>query len=238
MKAEEFMRKISHEELSSILKSQESRGPNWYSSLSEVDLSQIDLSSGFNKAGPLVGINLEGRDLRKTQFSWYADIRIARLSYVLLDESILNFCILEGTDLNYASLSNASMESTRMERVNLFMAYLPNANLKLADLEGSDLRGADLSMVDLSWAHINRADLTMALLSGANLNNADLRGADLSDTDFANAEVTDANFMGARYTEDTKWPKGFNPKKAGAILMENSQKIKFIKEMKKMLDNN
>ena len=58
---------------------------------------------------------------------------------------------------------------------------------------GADLRGAKLT----------RADLRRADLREANLPGAKLRGADLS---------------GAEYDDKTKWPAGFDPEAADAIL--------------------
>jgi len=72
------------------------------------------------------------------------------------------------------------------------------------------LAGADLSSANLSWANLSGAILIKADLSGADLNWAKLSGANLSG----------ANLNGAKYNKDTKWPVGFYPEKAGAILTE------------------
>ena len=62
----------------------------------------------------------------------------------------------------------------------------------------------------LEGENLSRLNLQKANLSGANLSGADLRWADL--------RAADLN--GAFHTADTKWPEGFDPEAAGAVLME------------------
>ena len=63
----------------------------------------------------------------------------------------------------------------------------------------------------LSGAKLNGAKLYGAYLNRAWLTGADLRGADLRDIDLT----------GAKYSANTKWPEGFDPKAAGAVLVED-----------------
>ncbi len=76
---------------------------------------------------------------------------------------------------------------------------------------GADLRGANLT-----GANLTGADLSGAYLSGADLREANLAGADLSE-----AFLSDAHLRLARYNADTKWPEGFDPEAAGAVLVED-----------------
>ena len=55
------------------------------------------------------------------------------------------------------------------------------------------------------------ADLKWANLKWANLRQADLRGA----------KLMGADLTGARYDTDTKWPEGFDPVAAGAVLVDD-----------------
>ena len=55
----------------------------------------------------------------------------------------------------------------------------------------------------------------MANLSGADLHKANLRWADLS-----RVNLNGAKLGRAQYDQDTKWPDGFDPKRARAILQE------------------
>ena len=84
--------------------------------------------------------------------------------------------------------------------------YLPNANLSGEYLSGANLSGTDLREANLRDADLKRTDLSGANLSKAYLFGADLRGADLSD---------------AKYNSETKWPEGFDPEAAEAVLVED-----------------
>ena len=72
-------------------------------------------------------------------------------------------------------------------------------HVELAMFYSADLSGADLRRAALSGTDLHGADL-----SGAALCWADLRWADLN---------------GVTYDADTKWPDGFDPIAAGAILV-------------------
>lgn len=76
-------------------------------------------------------------------------------------------------------------------------ANLSHVNLRRADLRGADLRDANFRFVDLSGAHLEGADLIGANLDGSNLTRA-------------------------TYDEDTRWPAGFDPRRAGALLMSRA----------------
>ena len=86
-----------------------------------------------------------------------------------------------------------------VELAMFYSADLSGADLRRAALSGTDLHGADLSGAALCWADLRWADL-----AGADLRWADLRWADLN---------------GVTYDADTKWPDGFDPIAAGAILV-------------------
>jgi len=70
------------------------------------------------------------------------------------------------------------------------------------------------------------ADLVLAILERANLENAHLEKANLefaflNETILEAAHLDEANLNLAFYSEGksgTKWPKGFDPRKAGCIL--------------------
>lgn len=92
-------------------------------------------------------------------------------------------------------------------------AKLAGGKLAFADFRAADLRCADLKGADLHGAQLSRANLTGADLSGANLTGASLYGADLSGASLGGAKLKDA-----LYDRRTIWPKGFDPRRAGAVL--------------------
>ena len=73
---------------------------------------------------------------------------------------------------------------------------------KGANLKNANLKGAYLYKADLSGADLRGADLTNANLGGCNIKGADLRGA----------RVMGTNLLYADYDDDTKFPKGTDPK--------------------------
>lgn len=77
------------------------------------------------------------------------------------------------------------------------------------------LRHAQLGNSNLSGANLRATYLQDANFQGADLSYADLRAARLGGADF-----TGANLLGAKYSNSTVWPDDFDPKAAGAILID------------------
>lgn len=50
-----------------------------------------------------------------------------------------------------------------------------------------------------------------------------LRGANLYGVNLSRAALRGADLRGAKYNADTKWPLGFDPEAAGAVLMEDHE---------------
>ena len=78
------------------------------------------------------------------------------------------------------------------------------------------MRGYDLAERDLSGLNLANSDLR-----GANLRGADLRKTDLSGSDLRGADLARTNLSSAQYTKLTSWPDKFDPKTAGAILVND-----------------
>jgi len=122
-----------------------------------------------------------------------------------------NAAIASGDNLSGANLTGVDLRETDLSWAILRGAILTGVNLSETDLRYANLRGADLRKANLSGANLNLADLREASLTKANLSKAylfgaDLRGADLSD---------------AKYNSETKWPEGFDPEAAEAVLVED-----------------
>jgi uncharacterized protein YjbI with pentapeptide repeats len=145
--------------------------------------------------------------------------------------------LLYGADLRAADLNGRFLSEADLSGANLREANLSGADLSKTDLSGANLGGADLSFANLFEAGIDdktqidpkwklvrdivtdgaegRTDLSKADLSRANLSFVNLRGADLREVN-----LKEANLREAKYDNDTDWPDGFDPKAAGAILVE------------------
>jgi hypothetical protein len=113
---------------------------------------------------------------------------------------------LYGTNLMGANLMGASMEGASFKR----------AILMGADLEGAKLDGANFKRAILEGANLKAACLKGACLMGVNLEHADLRSANLE-----YAALENADLKGAKYNYKTVWPENYNPKSAGAILVDD-----------------
>ena len=171
--------------------------------LSRADLQEANLSQADLRRADLNGANLRGAQIDETtqiDDKW-------RLVWEIVTQGAV------GRDLRGADLSGANLSGA-----NLSGAKLREANLRGADLHKADLRKANLSWANLSWANLSETNLSGADLSGADLSWADLSGADLSGADLSGADLSWVNLSGAKYDISTRWPIGFNPKKAGAFL--------------------
>ena len=126
-------------------------------------------------------------------------------------------CVIQRKTVCYeANLKQAQLARASLYRAKLIKANLSGSNLWHADLRNANLTGANLIGADLWYTNLRSAILINAKLQRANLVNADLNGADLSGADLFGASLHDA-----KYDADTKWPDGFDPVAARAVLVED-----------------
>ena len=66
---------------------------------------------------------------------------------------------------------------------------------------------------------------TLAIhFTNSNMEDADLRGADLSCADLSSAhDLKSAKLQGAKYSDDTKFPEGFDPGAFGLLNVDSDQ---------------
>ena len=217
--------------------------------LSNAHLEKASLQCVHLEGAALLEAHLEGADLSYAHLEGAdlpnAHLERADLSYAHLEEANLQWAYLEETNLQCAHLEKATvsfyMKEAHLERANLSYAHLEEANLQCAYLEEANLQCADLERADLSWAHLERAnlscahleeadllcaylegaDLSWAHLEGAVLRSAHLEGADLGDAYFDWNALRDKNLLDKScYDGQTVFPKGFNPKQYGMILVD------------------
>jgi uncharacterized protein YjbI with pentapeptide repeats len=165
-----------------------------------------------------------------------------RLAWVLA--AVLAVVVLVGAGLLCAWGRSYWVARHHGVDADLRRAFLPGADLRKAILAGADLRGAFLvgadlraanfsftyseprtdgtwdmgillsSAADLRGSNLQRADLRGARLWSSHLGYANLRGANLSDADLSGSILA-----GAVYDAHTRWPEGFDPVTAGAVLV-------------------
>ncbi len=164
----------------------------------EIDKSKL---SGVD----LSGANLSGADLSRV------DLSEARLRGAFLRNVNLRGADLSGVDLSGVDFKGARIDkATKIDDKWLLVWKIINSPISDANLSETDLSGANLS-----GAFLNDPNLSGADLSGADLSGVDLSGADLSETDLRETDLSEA-----RYNTSTKWPGNFDPKEAGAILID------------------
>ena len=142
---------------------------------------------------------------------------------------------LTGADLYWAMCHYANMEGTILDAcdfrgVSFTEANLRDASLQRARLDFDNLGGTtDFHQTDLSGANLREAEIHGAQFFDAILIGADLRGCrgDKSlagrCTRFDGADLTDARLEGARlngaqYNARTRFPRGFDPDRAGMVM--------------------
>lgn len=156
--------------------------------LSEIDLSNANLSGAYLNRVDLTGAILTGANLNKA--------------------------ILNGVELTQANLNYTNLAGVSLNKANLSQAELIGANLRGADLSDANLQEANLTQVIISWTNLSRTHLSQANLSQANLVGANLMGANLSKANLRGAKLksvnlTNVNLENAEYDEDTDFPVGF-----------------------------
>jgi len=188
-----------------------------------------DLRGAMLRFAPLAGVDLDCANLRGAKLAG-ANLGGADLHWSSFGNANLSGANLAGANLRAASGSSADLPGADLHGADLTHAFLDRANLSGADLSGANLTntifdGANLSGANLSGANLTRTRFALANLQGANLRHADLRSTDLLGastapaTRLGRAVWEPANLTGARYDRLTRWPKGFDPLKHGAILI-------------------
>jgi uncharacterized protein YjbI with pentapeptide repeats len=192
---------------------------------------RADLANANLQGTDLFGALLQGAHLKR------AILLGARLAFGQLQEAHLNFAFLReadlyranlrGADLDFAWLEGADLSGAQLQGVvHLNSANLQGATLISAQLQGVNLNGVHLEGVDLYGAHLQGANLSFSQLQGANFNGVDLQEAnlnfaDLQGTNLSGAQLQSAQFRNADADLKTIWPEGFDPGRAGIVLIDH-----------------
>jgi uncharacterized protein YjbI with pentapeptide repeats len=159
------------------------------------------------------------RSIHEGRNFMFAVLRHVDMSEAAFYWASFQYAVLEGAIMVRCDLRGAFFDKADMRR-----ADLRHANLGLDNIGGiTNLRGVDLSGADLRNACLEGADLTGAKLVGADLRGVSavchvpgkqtcLYGADLSE-----ARLADGDLKTALYDMETRFPRGFDPQKAGMV---------------------
>lgn len=141
--------------------------------------------------------------------------RVTSFSEAYVTEVDVRDADFHGFDFAGAFLAGGNFSSTDLRKANL-----DDSDIFEVDLSDVDLREATFLNASFFVVEMNQTDLRDADLRNSDLAVVDLRGADLRGADLRWKEANDIQFDHASYDSRTKWPKGFDPKAAGAILVD------------------
>ncbi len=116
---------------------------------------------------------------------------------------------LSGKDLSGFWMPNADLKDAKMQDTMLIKAKVWGATFDGATLFRAKFNGADVSRCTFCKAHINDASFESASVQSANFTSV--------------IGIDTAIMQEARYDEKTSFPKGFDPKKAGMILVRRGK---------------
>jgi len=174
------------------------------------------VGSGGQPGGNFVRANLTGANLRDANFS-----------RVNLQEANLTGADLNGTDFTDAIFSSHTKWPAGFDHLTVgahgpgvdysskeFLLNARHWDLKGTNFEGAEIKSTDFRRTNLAEANLRDANFSRVNLQEANLTGADLRGTDLSEI----KHNSHTKWTGAIYSVHTKWPEGFDPRAAGAVL--------------------
>ena len=169
--------------------------------------------NGWHEDGSLWGKDLAGANLQG------ADLHLCNLRGVKLADANLQKVKLAGT-----SLQEASFRWANLQGADLMFANLQRADLMFANLQEANVQGINLQEAKLAISTLEEANFEYASLQKANLDSSVLRKANLADANLLEADLTNADLRETKYSAGTRWPEGFDPKAAGAILVHWDEK--------------
>lgn len=172
--------------------------------------AQFALMNGASAV--LSGADLRGANLAKADLS-NATLIGADLSGAFLEGALLPWANLRGADLSQAQLARADFDHAKLTRTRLWGTQAHGASFFSTRWRQADLRAADMTDVDLS--------LSEFLL--AQLDDVDLRGADLRGARLHSGRLNGTHLGGARCNAGTTWPPGFDPGRAGVLVVPGGE---------------
>jgi uncharacterized protein YjbI with pentapeptide repeats len=166
-------------------------------------------------------IDLFGADLDDLLLR-FGDLRGSSLAGATLRDASLIGIDLRGANLNQAHFNRANLRCALLTRATASQTRFSGASLRDANLQETDLGAAVLSLVDAQGLDLRGAVLETAVLDGADLSEALLHGANLGTAVFGPTTYPERPLLlkDARYDAATRWPQGFDPAAAGAMIAE------------------
>jgi len=190
-------------------------------------------------------LSVEGMDLHACEFSEMdltgcnfsaCDLRNADFSKANLTSSFFCNADLRGANFFEAILSNVSLVGARYNKSTVWphnfdykrsgafgtgmkqkSCDMRAENLNYLDLNDSDVSESNFSGMSIYSCNLENSNLRLANFQQAQLYGLNLSESHLEGTDFTAAVLIDINLLDATYNLETRWPKGFDYKRSGAI---------------------
>lgn len=191
--------------------------------LPDKDLREANLNSARLQSTRLAGSSLDGAYIESADLD-QAVLSNTRLSDTRLQKAQARHANFTGTHGSEVKFSHSHLNEADFDFAVLPHAYMAHVTLDEAELEHAHFYEAQaehalLEHAHLAYAQFVGADFSFAHFNGAELTNANFSGAKLYSTSFLGAkDIRSACFQGAQYNTGTRWPPGFDPLAAGAIL--------------------
>lgn len=218
-----------------------------FANLQNADLSGANLAWANVNEARLDGATLTGADFSNARLSGTSfensNLRNAILTDTLMDGINLTGVDMRGTDHTGRKMRRAKLEDANFEGVRFDHANLAGTEFAGADLSGASFKGANLSAALLQNPHYSYVSTNFgegrkednykttppkpAKLEHADFSDADLSFSYLGDVDLSTAKLDGANLTLAKFGCGAKWPEGFNPTKAGAVLEEPCENVAY-----------
>src|SRR2546421_1244629 len=217
-----------------------------YERRGEIGRRRSQYFTQFSSPTGLPGVHARGADLRNVSVDG-KDMTRAVLAYANLREAQFTSCDMQGVDLRRADLRRGDFWFSNMAGADLRRANVRAANLEGGNLHVARCTGADFSRANLVDVHFDRADLADVDFRGAIFagrsggggpcKSASMQGCWLYGADFREAifvvkdrdprfegDVVGIDLTDALANGETKWPAGFDPRKAGVVVLPGKQR--------------
>lgn len=117
-------------------------------------------------------------------------------------------------------MKDADLRGMELQYRDLNGADFSVSDITGGNLQGSELRGANFENANLTDVRFPHSDLRAARFQGANLKGLYAASARFEGADLAGAILDKPNLERATFDDKTKWPKGFDADKYGAVKID------------------
>jgi len=184
------------------------------------DENRIDLNSTNFFRAKLSGINLKNADLSFANLQG-VDLNNSDLSGSEFHFADLRNAIIDDANIDHTSFWEANLEGIDLSGMKIMSVYFEKSNLTNAKIINTKLYDSHLVNTKLNGVNLKNSALIGCCIAGANLRDSNLCGTDLSDTKltYKFTKERGGRFVGypimdgAKYSNSTKFPPGFDPKK-------------------------